>query len=362
MSFGGYAVTAILVMFFAFLLPSVIRSRQVVLDSRVEDRFSEDLRVVARAGDPPEPKAERSNRGYVHPRIEQPEAPMHTPVARGDRLAAADARRAAASRAARAAAASRRAAAARRRLALTLLLLGATAVTWTLFAVASLPVAAAIVPSVLLLAVVVAGRRASARAAVADARWRAEVARDTRDPFAPVGTIDRAEAPVRHSKGTRRDGAAERPGTGSTTPGPERTERTERTERRARPAAATGTRPSLRIDVDPASLLPEEPVAHRAGPELPEGEGWTPVPVPAPTYTLKPAVRRREVAPFETDEQTTAASATDEADTEVPAPSETSLDATAEATEHDPADAPAEPAAPAMNLQAVLARRRASGQ
>ncbi|CAM3437981.1 hypothetical protein OCAE111667_09940 [Occultella aeris] len=361
MSFGGYAVTAILIMFFAFLLPSVIRSRQVVLDSRVEDRFSEDLRVVARAGDPPEPKAERSNRGYVHrPRIGQPEAPMHTPVAHRDRLVAADARRAAAARAGRAAAASRRAAAARRRLALTLLLLGVTAVTWTLFAVASLPVAAAVVPSVFLVAVVVAGRRASAKAAVADARWRAEVTRDTRDPFAPVGTIDRSEAPVRHARAVRRDSGAE-PARTASAPG-------ERTER-ARPAAAAGPRPSLRIDVDPASLLPEEPaVTHRAGPELPEGEGWTPVPVPVPTYTLKPTVRRRDVAPFETqsetqDEQAPPALETDAEETSVAA---TGTDSAAPST---PAQPPADevtqaeaPTAPAMNLQAVLARRRASGQ
>ncbi|MBZ2199079.1 hypothetical protein [Occultella gossypii] len=361
MSFGGYAVTAILIMFFAFLLPSVIRSRQVVLDSRVEDRFSEDLRVVARAGDRPEPKAERSNRGYVHrPRIEQPEAPMHTPVAHRDRLVAADARRAAAARAARAAAASRRAAAARRRLALTLLLLGVTAVTWTLFAVASLPVAAAVAPSVFLVAVVVAGRRASAKAAVADARWRAEVTRDTGDPFAPVGTIDRSEAPVRHARAARRDGEAERTRTASTPDGAG-----ERTEP-ARSAATAGTRPSLRIDVDPASLLPEEPaVTHRAGPALPEGEGWTPVPVPVPTYTLKPAVRRREVAPLETefesqDEQAPAAFEADAEDTAVAATGTDSA-APAQAPVDEAARAEA-PATPAMNLQAVLARRRASGQ
>ncbi|WP_154795510.1 hypothetical protein [Occultella kanbiaonis] len=360
MSFGGYAVTAILIMFFAFLLPSVIRSRQVVLDSRVEDRFSEDLRVVARAGDPPEPKAERSNRGYVHrPRIEQPEAPMHTPVAHRDRLVAADARRAAAARAARAAAASRRAAAARRRLALTLLLLGVTAVTWTLFAVASLPVAAAVVPSVFLVAVVVAGRRASAKAAVADARWRAEVTRDTRDPFAPVGTIDRSEAPVRHARAVRRDGGAEHARAASASAPGERTER-------ARPAATAGTRPSLRIDVDPASLLPEEPAAtHRAGPELPEGEGWTPVPVPVPTYTLKPTVRRRDVAPLEAQSDTQ--------DEQAPAAFEAAAGDAATGTDSaapgTPAQAPADdvtqaeaPTAPAMNLQAVLARRRASGQ
>jgi hypothetical protein len=68
-----------------------------------------------------------------------------------------------------------------------------------------------------------------------------------------------------------------------------------------------------------------------AGADLPDG-GWVPVPVPVPAYTLKPAVRRAEPPPLVLDEQEVAAEP-------VTAPKTGSLD-----------------------LDAVLARRRASGE
>ncbi|MBK5249414.1 MAG: hypothetical protein JJE50_08240, partial [Actinomycetales bacterium] len=289
MSPAGYVLLAMVALFFLYLLPSVIRSRQVVVDSRVEDRFSGELRILATAGHPPA-RARRDStiRGYVHrPRNETPEAPMDTPAAHHERLVATDARRAAAARAARAAAASRRAAAAKRRLVLTLLLLGASAVTWVLVATVSLAPVAAIVPTAALAGVVVLGRRASAQAAEAESRWREDSSRqdgqDRPDRQAPRADIDRSDRSAR-TAGTDRSAGIDRSARAATTP-----------EIRSSRAAETQVASRLRIDVDPSALPPEEPPTRKhQGPELAEGEGWTPVPVPVPTYTLKPAAPRRE--------------------------------------------------------------------
>ena len=112
MGFDGYAVLAILTLFFVYLLPSVIRSAQVVAEARIEDRFSTDLQIIATAGHRPE-RVHPQGRTYIHP-PRTSEHPMNTPVART--YAAGDQRRIAVARAARAAAASRRAAAAKRRM------------------------------------------------------------------------------------------------------------------------------------------------------------------------------------------------------------------------------------------------------
>src|SRR5699024_10380144 len=194
--------------------------------------------------------------------------PMHSPAQQ--RLAAADARRAAAARAARAAAASRRAAAARRRLVLTLALLAVTAVTWTLVGLISAPIAAAIVPTVLFLGVLVLGRRAARLAKAADARLAEEVERARRADQARAARI----AASTHAR-----------------------------EQDAGPQGQS----SLRIEVDPAQLLAEEQAdAHVSAPAARTDQSWTPVPVPAPVYTMKPAAPRREVEPVRAESHSAA--------------------------------------------------------
>ncbi|UFU07310.1 hypothetical protein [Ruania halotolerans] len=305
--FAGWVVLAIAVMFFGYLLPTVIRSRQVVMDSRVADRFSAELRVLARSGtNPTEPLTISSSRGYLHrPRTEE-ENPMHSPVAQ--RLAAADMRRAAAARAARAAAASRRAAAAKRRLVLTLMLLAATIGGWAVVGMSTINVAAGIVPTVAFLGVLVLGRRAAAAARVADERWVAEI---------------------------------------------ERARKADET-RAARRAGPVQEKPSsLRIDIDP---MPMETAPHvpATRPDLPTGEGWTPVPVPAPMYTMKPAAPRRENAPITAEEAAPMAQEIATADA-----AHAAEQAQAQA---DVAGSNRTVPGPSVDLQAVLERRRAVGQ
>src|SRR5699024_5815880 len=127
----------------------------------------------------------------------------------------------------------------------------------------------------------------------------------------------------------------------------------------ARETEAPESKSSLRIDVDPTRLL-EEDAAATAEIELPEGEGWTPVPVPAPVYTMKASAPRREVEPLapEAIAAQSVASAEDDGGAQVVAGA-----APADGVEQAPSASaeapPAAPAAPSVNLQEVLERRRA---
>ncbi|WP_159621298.1 hypothetical protein [Ruania rhizosphaerae] len=320
MEFAGWVALAIAVMIFGYLLPTAIRSRQVVVDSRVTDRFSGGLRVLARTGEaPPTPTPMSTSRGFLHRTAAEEDRPMHSPVAA--RPAAADVRRAAAARAARAAAASRRAAAAKRRLVLTLTLLALTAAGWTVVGMTPVNVVAGIVPTVAFGGVLVLGRRAAAQAKIADARWAAEI---------------------------------------------ERARKAEQTRAARRPKQPEAKPSSLRIELDPGALMAEHaPEAEELRVEIPAGEGWTPVPVPAPMYTMKPVARRREPVVEDFTAQPAAGQQSPTAEGPVPAD-----DPAAEAGSGGGSAAGGSAAggagravpAPSVDLQAVLERRRAVGQ
>lgn len=225
---------------------------------------------------------------------------MSSPADR--QLAAADARRLAAARAARAAASSRRAAAARRRLALTGLLLLGAAGLWAGFALLTWPIVAPILATVALAGVVLLGRRAATAGNAADARWEREL------EAIAVHARDRASSSVRRSG-----------------------------------------KPQLRVDVDPTTLVAEAApaIVPEAAAHAPREGAWTPVPVPPPAYTLKQSAPRREVSPLT-----------------MGAPTEVIEPVAAEGGEAAPAVEPAQkrtPVEPAIDVQAVLARRRAAG-
>lgn len=400
-SVAGYVLLAVVAMFFCYLIPTAIRSRQMAADSRMDDRFSSELRVLAQAGQIPA-RAESTARGYVHaPRPDQPEASMDRhaePRSVREPRSAAEARQMASVRAARAAAASRRAAAARRRLALTLTLVAASIVLWTLYVTVSLPIAAPIVLTVLLATAVVLGRRAAAKAALAERRLGAGRSRG-RENGVPARHGAEETATPRHARSARPalnvDAAPTTPAASvsaafaadSATPVARSASAPVRTSVR-------DTAASLRISVDPAALAGSgEAESARSMPDLPAGEGWTPVPVPVPTYTLKAEAPRRQVPPYEAPEWAARVLQAERDATlgEVAPPEPADADAverervltevdpvldadepaveqagTSEAPAH-PGDAPEAPAAderqvPAMNLQAVLERRRAVGQ
>lgn len=297
-SVAGFVLLAIALTFLCYMLPTMIRARQVVSDARVDDRFSTGLRVLARAGDTP-PRYDSTARVYLHtPRAGTVEAPMDRQPQPPVPGSAAAARHAAAQRAARAAAASRRAAAARRRRVLLLGLLVLSGTFWALFATITFPIVPAIVATVLLAAATVAGRRAAVLAARAGARERAALgperqrrragAEQERTTTTDTGQMRHARRSGPHGSTTDSrtgESAADDAQTAGETEhartGPVRTSVAERTG-------------SLRISVDPAE-------GGDAGPGEGDG-GWTPVPVPKPTYTLKAPAPRRTVRAYEPPE------------------------------------------------------------
>lgn len=363
--FDGYILLAILTLFFVYFLPSLIRSAQVVADARIEDRFSGNLQIIATAGQKP-PTEVSAARTYLHP-PRKSEHPMNTPVAR--KLAAADARRVAAARAARAAAASRRVAAAKRRMLLFSVLGALTISGWILTATVSL---AWVVPA-LLTAVTVGVIELGRRAAAAGAKADAELAERVRVAEARAG-IYPGEGVAAKLKASRRAGtgesavknSADAETTSSDAPAEEMP-----TVDMIEPSS------SLRVDVDPAKVDEAQ-------------SSWTPVPVPPPAYTLKAEVRRKLAEPYAAPVAAgsaaadspaadapgsagTAAPQTAEVAPEVPAeaerapgkiPSLTDSRSTDVASEAAPAAESAEEpeaATGSLNVQEILARRRAVG-
>ncbi|PFG38900.1 hypothetical protein ATJ97_1391 [Georgenia soli] len=421
-------VVALTLILLGYLLPHVVRTRQLLLESRVEDRFSGDLRIVATAGSPDtaQSRAEHARghssnaRPYLHDPARRPEAPMNRPRARSER-ATEDARALAAARAARAARVSRRAAAARRRLILTVLLLAASAGAWTAVGVAGLSWALAVVPTLLLVTVLVLGRRTAVRVAELNRRDRAEMARlearlkavsrraqatpprrSTSGATSARGTGTAGRAAVSRGATTRDAAAAAASASGAAVEhddariadaesssavvadapvadAPDAEVRGDAAPVQAgevvQPQAAEpvwqappagpgeddveapvlqadvargGTSVAVAEDIVEAEVVEDEaPVNHGAEESTPDDRPWTPVPVPAPSYTLKQEAPRRDVAPFAQEAAPTAA-----------VPQRPTVASPASA----PAPAVEEPVAITLDLDAVLARRRAAGE
>ncbi|WP_158372556.1 hypothetical protein [Cellulosimicrobium cellulans] len=376
--FAGPAALVVVGLWIAYLVPHKLRHRQQLLESRTDDRFSDALRVLAVTG--PEGSGRRrraevaggvrqdcgpveKRAGLLTPgtgnrlaRTERGGAEVDRPHGTQDRIGADAARRAAQLQAAHAAATARRGAAARRRGALAGVLLAASVVGWVVAGVTALGVLAGVVPTVLLAGVLGLGRRAVVQGRLAEDEWQRR--------------IDEATAPLR--------------------------------ERAARPgrkgAAGRAVHPSLTETQAIERVRADAPVrtstrVHDGGRE---GDTWTPVAVPRPTYATKAPAPRREPAPLGEVEGSThaaparrtatgdeaaaataaaAPAATGTDGTDAPAPASASATAPAQVADATPAPAarttPATPGttAPAseepsgsIDLNAVLARRRAAGQ
>ncbi len=389
-------VIALTLILLGYLLPHLVRTRQLLLDSRVEDRFSGDLRILATVGseqvdggrprsragsaEPGAHHREVAARPYLHDPARRPEASMNRPRARTER-AIEDARALAAARAARAARVSRRAAAARRRLILTVALLLASAGAWAAVATAGAALVLAIVPTLLLTSVLVLGRRTAVKAAANDKRDRAEMARlearlKAMSRRAAAAPPRRSAGPVAAPAGATSTGRARPPATapaGSGSGDVEASVDVSDSAHDVEAPAAVVVAVDRADDDAPAEVVLENaqaddvveaPAAAAVATEelgdddveAPvEGEStatstvepWTPVPVPAPSYTLKQTTPRRDVAPYAGEAATPSAS--------VPQ----------RPTAASPASAPApveEPVAVTLDLDAVLARRRAAGE
>lgn len=207
----------------------------------------------------------------------------------------------------RAAALARRAAAARRRLLLVATLLVLTAGAWTAVGFGALLAAVAVVPTLLLVATLGLGRAAVVSAQRNDAAWARE------------------EAALQHA--------------------------VRAAHRTARP---TTTGRAVRGSDDETLVIDkvtaDAPAA--ATRTAADGDSWQPVPVPRPTYTLKAPAPRREPAPLEIPERVAEQRVAEQPATGAGAD---------EGQPAAPAAAAAAPPAADLDLDAILARRRAAG-
>jgi hypothetical protein len=352
--FAGPATLVVVGLWIAYLVPHKLRHRQQLLESRTDDRFSDALRVLAVTG--PEGSSRRRRAdvarsvrpdcGPVDKRVglltpgrgarvvETDRGGTHVDRPHGtqDRIGADAARRAAQLHAAHAAATARRGAAARRRGLLAGVLLVAAVAGWVVAGVTALGVLAGVVPTVLLATVLGLGRHAVVQGRAAEAEWERRIAEAT--------------APLR----AREARAARRAEPG----------------RAVRPSS-TDTQAITRVRVD-ADGMPAQPV--RDGGR--EGDTWSPVAVPRPTYAMKAPAPRREPAPLGDVEGSTHAAPAARPATEDVAVPEAPAGTAAPAAEATPAEAAAaatgttEPATAepsgSIDLNAVLARRRAAGE
>ncbi|GEK21391.1 hypothetical protein [Cellulomonas xylanilytica] len=368
---AGPVALALVGLWVAYLVPHKLRHRQQLLESRADDRFSEALRVVAVSDRRNRPEAAAgvtvsSTAGLLTPGKGLPVATgsatggttVDRPHGTQDRITADAARRAAQARAARAASVARRGAAARRRALLAGFLVVATVVGWAAVGLSPLVTwVAGVVPTVLLGSVLVLGRRAVLAGREADEAWEQKIADERRTasgprtgamravatataakPVAPAADA-RVEAPVEaplEAPAAFVTGRAVHPSDASTEVFARIVEDKGESDGPAR-HASTGQVPVVRRSVSEHSAdAPEQ-----------EDEAWSPVPVPRPTYTMKPSAPRREPAPLENLEGSTAARTAE-------------ADAPADA-ERPPLEAPVETTG-SIDLNAVLAKRRAAGE
>lgn len=356
----------------AYLVPHRLRYRQQLLDSCVEDRFSGELRVLRVAGTGAAAHAPSSDRdaavrstGRIHPVRQRVEGPreqsaglerggrtMERPHVHRDRAVADAARHTASEHAARAAYLARRAAAARRRAVLTGLLLLAVVAGWGAVATGALGIVAGAVPTALLAGVLVLGRRAVIAGARADARWAAgegarppvaDAVRAARSSGAGRATVvgravhpSEATTEVMARVGERRDST-----------GVASSAATVAVEAEAAPVAAepvAGEFVAERVAARP-DAVEDRPEAIGPTPEE-TSSTWVPVPVPRPAYTLKPMARRPEPAPLVLDAD----------------PVAVADDVAAGSDESGPVTDDAAPTTGGLDLDAILARRRAAGE
>ncbi|MBD7917134.1 hypothetical protein H9657_02430 [Cellulomonas sp. Sa3CUA2] len=377
---AGLVALALVGLWAAYLVPHHLRHRQRLLEARTDDRFSAGLRVVAVASSTRRRLGRRaaaagmwgpSTTALLTPGTGVPAAYAGTltggttvdrPHATPERISAEAARRLAQARAARAASAARRGAAARRRGLLAAVLVAASVAGWVVTGV--VPAATWLlgaVPTVLLATVVVLGRRAVIAGHVADAEWVATIHREERLAASPrTGATPVVRPRTGATPAVRPDaepgvpvplvtGHAVRPSDAHT----EVFERIveDRGESTGPARHATGQVPVVRAPAGPTA----QDDAQDATAQDERDAEWSPVRVPRPTYAMKAPAPRRTPAPLA------------EPDAEA-------------STVRRPADAPSDEVAPAaresqstasepsvettgsIDLNAVLARRRAAGQ
>ncbi|WP_426309466.1 hypothetical protein [Cellulosimicrobium sp. E-16] len=418
-SASGIVALAVFLLWVGFYVPHRVRHRQQLLEARTDDRFSGSLRVLAVAG-PGGGGMDRwdarldgvttvaaiasgpagggrpllggaGSQGRSEDRTHEEEgthAMGSTESASPSR--GAPPRRQPASEQSRLALLERRAAAARRRLALTVVLLLASVAVWVVVALGYVPWWVGVVPTAFLGLVLVLGRRAVLAAQRSDAAWLAErraaarVARGTvlGAPPAPRGARPRVTGRAVHGsqvstqmipRVTPQDlaranaTAAGLSGTSAASASSPR-ERTTASSTTAaddsgseEPATARGGSGVTSVVVTEVSVDVTEVVEVVEEDHVPSGRAWDPVPVPPPTYTMKPTAPRREPVPLTDDDVVSPARAG-----AAPAPA-AAVEVVVDVSSGAPEPAAGDERKPStetlgLDLNEILARRRAAGQ
>lgn len=392
---------AVVVLWLAYLVPQRLRHRQQLVEARVDDRFSGRLRVLAVASEGVGTRARPSGRGAqaspqkhgdctvsssadvslltppigttVRPRRQITDGVQD--MERNDSYGSAS----------RDALLARRAAAARRRATLTLTLVVLTAVVGVIAATTALPVWTVAVPGLLLVSVLVLGRRAVLANARADqaARER-EAAREAARPAAlrragrpapavrttvtgravyPSQTQTEMISRVHVQEAGERSSVVTSPATPAEERRAEEQPRAKKDQRRAQ---------DEKRSADQTRSADEQPARATAQPASPDvtsaaaGADWEPVAVPRPVYTLKSAAPRWEPAPLTaelrklTEERRAELAAVHGSDGAAADQS-----SAAEAAGQDSAEGTSEELSEdslGVNLNSVLARRRVAGE
>ncbi|SDF71886.1 hypothetical protein SAMN04487781_2366 [Cellulosimicrobium cellulans] len=406
-SASGIVALAVFLLWVGFYVPHRVRHRQQLLDARTDDRFSGSLRVLAVAGPggggfdrwdarldgvttvaaiasgpaggggrPLLGGAGTQGRSEDRTHDEEGTHAMGSTVSASPSRGAPP-RRQPASEQSRLELLERRAAAARRRLTLTVVLLLATVGVWVVVALGLVPWWAGVVPTAFLGLVLVLGRRAVLAAQRSDAAWLAErraAARAARGavlgaPPAPRGARPRVTGRAVHGsqvstqmipRVTPQDLARANAAASADAGAPAASSR----ERVTASGATEGP-----ASEEPAPAADEPTTARETAPvveaevvdaeRVPTGRAWDPVPVPPPTYTMKPTAPRREPAPLTDDDvvsptrsarvEPVVAAVADAAPSGAPAP--------AAGDERKPSTETL-----GLDLNEILARRRAAGQ
>lgn len=370
---GGAGILALVGLWVAYLLPQRTRHRDLLLEARSDDRFSGAMRILAVARPartfvtetrdcgpgqlkhdqlltgsmPAVSAAQIAGRAKGAQDMDRPTTGAQRTVSPAGRTRPVSARpvttprssdaarEAAAMRARRAAVAEQRAAAAKRRLALTLTLLSASAIAWTAVSAFSIHVAIPSVLTAMLGGVLVLGRRA----VVAGRRADATVAVKARSASSPAPVRPSVTGRAVHASDVSTQMISSDAVRAVVARSAEAAATASATDVVAAPASAEDAATTTAVEVD-AAPAPENVVAE--GGEL---AGFS---LPRPTYTMKAAAPRREPAPLHEDDVTTPSNASERASSASVASAEESETVSTEGL--------------GLDLDAILARRRASGE
>ena len=366
---GGAGILALVGLWVAYLLPQRTRHRDLLLEARSDDRFSGAMRILAVARPartfvtetrdcgpgqlkhdqlltgsmPAVSAAQIAGRAKGAQDMDRPTTGAQRTVPPAGRNRPVSARpvttprssEAAAMRARRAAVAEQRAAAAKRRLALTLTLLSASAIAWTAVSAFSIHVAIPSVLTAMLGGVLVLGRRA----VVAGRRADATVAVKARSASSPAQARPSVTGRAVHASDVSTQMISSDAVRAVVARSAEAAATASATEVVAASESAEDATAPTAVEADAA------PARENAVVEGGELAGFS---LPRPTYTMKAAAPRREPAPLLEDDVTTPSNASERASSASVASAEESETVSTEGL--------------GLDLDAILARRRASGE